>query len=286
MCAKRLLLGLCLLLGQPQTSFAVDCPQDLAEDEAINNGCGIPPDPSPQGINCRCTMRPAAIDSPGDADYIYLTGSELGGYLTVGTLADGGSPAGDTMIEIFPWCSSPITPPCDPPGSCFEPFCPTLLASDDNGGPGSYSLVSNLLIPVDQCGRPYVAKITHAATGGTGTYKAFVLCVPLTEVQNPGDTCGGATVLPCEPPMPISGTTCVAYDDNYDLPVGNSCIPTGRATAGNDRAFAIVVGADTHLRATLSMPMADAIISWSVTAGTFPHPASLVPISPAWGFRK
>lgn len=180
---------------------------DVADDESTNNTCPGQP------FNCGDVLRPADL-TEGDNDYLYFTAT-AGDIVTFGTDADGTTPAGDTFIYLY------------------NGDCSTQLASDDDAGPGLYSLIS-LCVPTTGT---YVGRVTHFSATGTGTYKAFVTCS-----SNGGwaDNCAAATVLPCGN-VDLAGNTSCSVND-YSLPSGpTSC--TTFSSAGRDQVLQVTVNA-------------------------------------------
>jgi subtilisin-like proprotein convertase family protein len=92
------------------------------------------------------------INPAGDLDFITFTAT-AGDEITIGTDADGALPTVDTVIELY------------------ADDCSTLLTSDDDGGPGLYSLISGFAAPYTGS---YNLKIRgFSATTSTGNYLAL-----------------------------------------------------------------------------------------------------------------
>jgi subtilisin-like proprotein convertase family protein len=91
----------------------------------------------------------AAISPAADVDWVTFS-ANAGDVLTLGTDADGATPAGDTHITLF------------------KDDCTTQLALDDDGGPGLYSLIAGHVATYTG---QYNLKIRHYSASGTGGYK-------------------------------------------------------------------------------------------------------------------
>lgn len=114
------------------------------------------PNNTPQlanAFNCGETLRPAAINIPGDEDFIVFSANN-GQTITFGTNADGALPTVDTIIELR--ASDGIT----------------VLAFDDDSGPGLYSLLTHVATYTGT----YYGRIAAFAANQTGSYQAFVTC--------------------------------------------------------------------------------------------------------------
>ena len=181
---------------------------DVAEDENVNNACPGQP------FNCGDVLRPAGITA-GDADYIYFT-VNAGDFITFGT--DGDPTVMDTKVYLY------------------NADCSVQLAYDDDGGPGLASLITNYYACYTGV---YVGKITGYSSSTTGTYKAFVTCVPSGNVYPAyGETCALATPLPCGNVNVAGNNTCNVNDYT---PPPTSC--TGYSAAGKDVVFSLTVAA-------------------------------------------
>lgn len=168
---------------------------DVAEVEP-NNSLG-----TAQALGCGNVFRPAsiAVSTPRDTDWVYFD-ANAGDILTLGTDADGSTgQVGDTRIGLLKGDG-------------------TLLASDDDSGPGLYSLISNFVAPYT--GRYYGRLAAYGS--GTGGYKAFVIC-QTPEPPPVNDRCDGAIPIPCGM-INLQGTTQWATN-NYTppLPFPNTC---------------------------------------------------------------
>jgi flagellar hook capping protein FlgD len=160
-------------------------------------------------LGCGNTFRPAAIavQAVRDTDWISFS-ANAGQVITFGTDADGPTPIGDTRISIL--SSDGVT----------------VLGTDDDGGPGRYSLLS---ICAPYTGT-YYGRI--AAFGSqTGTYMAFLTC---SASSAPNDQCAGAIPLSCGA-IDLSGTTANACPD-YS-PAEGGC--TGFVANGRDVVYQV-----------------------------------------------
>ncbi len=103
---------------------------------------------------CGDVLTPAAINPGGDFDFIVFTAT-IGQVITFGTDTDGGaSPVPDTFIDLIAADGT------------------TVLASDDDSGPGLYSLLSHNATYTGT----YYGKIRAFNATQVGSYKAFVTC--------------------------------------------------------------------------------------------------------------
>jgi len=93
-----------------------------------------------------------AISPAGDLDWITFS-ANAGDEITIGTDVDGANPTVDTVIELY------------------RDDCSTLLTSNDDGGPGLYSLISGFAAPYTGT---YNLKIRgFSATTSQGNYIAL-----------------------------------------------------------------------------------------------------------------
>ena len=93
-----------------------------------------------------------AIDPPGDLDWICFSAT-AGDEITIGTDEDLGLPTVDTVIELY------------------SDDCVTLLTSNDDGGPGLYSLIADF--PAPYTGDYYLLIRGYSASTGPGNYVAL-----------------------------------------------------------------------------------------------------------------
>jgi len=128
---------------------------DVNETEPLNNTC--PGEPYALGNTYHANISPA-----GDQDWVSFS-ANAGDLLTLGTDADGATPVGDTIIYLY------------------SSDCTTVLTSDDDSGPGLYSLIS--AFPAPYTGTYYLMMRAYSSTA-TGGYK-FVGTVQAA----PNNTC-------------------------------------------------------------------------------------------------
>lgn len=172
-----------------------------------------------QAMSCGDIIRPAYLTA-GEQDW-YRFYATAGDPLTIGTDSYNGSST-DTYLELYFECGG------------------TIIAQDDDGGPGLFSLISNFSAPYTGY---YDVKCRGYSGSSYGDYQLFVTCTPpgtgaccfangtctIDTQQNCG-TAGGAyqgdnTVCnpnPCpQPPPPPPNDTC------------DGAIPIERCTAGS-----------------------------------------------------
>lgn len=182
-------------------------------------------------LGCGNTFRPAAIAAGAvrDTDWISFT-ANAGDVVTFGTDADGASPIGDTRISLV--SSDGVT----------------VLGTDDDSGPGRYSLLS-LCAPYTGT---YYGRIA-AFSSQTGSYMAFVTCTPSSAPAN--DRCDGAIAIACGSIF-LSGSTADACPD-YSLPAGGC---TGFAADGRDVVYKVNAFTGDSLYLDYQQEQADASI--------------------------
>lgn len=188
---------------------------DIAEAEPNNSLA------TAQLLGCGNILRPATISTSSDTDYVAFTAT-AGTIVTIGTDADGsGTLLGDSRIRLF-----------DENG--------VVLASDDDSGPGAYSL---LTYTVGTSGTFYVG-IAGYSSAYTGDYKAFITCVT-PEPPPANDNCAGALPIECGT-VALSGSTQFATNDFS--PVTAAC--TGYSAAGKDVVYFINAGGGDSINLT------------------------------------
>jgi len=224
-----------------------------------------------QPAACGDVIDPAQINVAGDYDY-YSFYATAGTPLTVGTDQVTGQATMDTYIYLY-----------DP--------SQTLLESDDDDGPGSFSLITEHIAPVD--GTYYLAVKCYYSTQ-TGYYKAFISCTPpptgaCCQAQGvcveltasacatasgtymgdntvcdpspcpqppPNDTCAGAIPLTCS--GTINGTMAAASGDYTPGVYPSSC--TGYAATGPDVTYVVNLKAGDLLHLSYTTPSFDGSI--------------------------
>lgn len=174
-----------------------------------------------QLLSCGDVLRPAFLTPARDTDYVAFTAT-AGSIITVGTDADGATgQIGDTRVRLF-----------DANG--------VTLATDDDSGPGLYSL---LTFTAPYTGTYYVGFAAFGTTT-TGQYKGFITCqVPQPPPAN--DLCAGAIPIPCGP-INLAGNTQFANNDYTPLLSGTGGC-TGFTALGRDVVYLINVAAGDQL---------------------------------------
>ncbi len=161
-----------------------------------------------QTLVCEEILTQASL-TPGDMDHLTFNATQ-GNVMLLGTLSAGGLDP-DTKITLL------------------NSSCGTVLATDDDSGPGLFSRIT-YLVPTTGT---YVLRIEGLHAAVTGDYSAYVSCGPRT----PADICGTAPPLPCGS-FSIASSTVGALND-YDLTAGTQNDCTGYATAGSDLVYVI-----------------------------------------------
>lgn len=175
------------------------------EDEGVNNSC------PGQVMACGDEINPASIPSPGgDVDWVQFFIANAGDVITAAT-DQIDSTTMDTYLELYDVCGGPI------------------IASDDDSGPGFYSL---LTYTAPHSGWYYL-KVRGYSTSSYGTYKLDVSCTGGTPPP-PDDTCDGAGVLDRCTSGSINGDL-TPYANNYD-PGSGGCA-SGYPEAGKDQVI-------------------------------------------------
>jgi serralysin len=166
-----------------------------------------------QLLNCGDVLRPATISAAGDTDYVYFNVT-AGTIITVGTNADGSTgQLTDSRIRLFNASGA-------------------VVASDDDSGPGAYSLLS---YTATYTGVYYVGIAGYSASY-TGIYQAFITCqVPQPPPAN--DQCAGAITIECGN-VDFSGSTAFATADYTPLASGTGGC-TGYPAVGKDVVYVI-----------------------------------------------
>ncbi len=186
---------------------------DVAEVEPNNSLA------TAQLLDCGNILRPATISSSADTDYVYFNAT-AGTILTIGTNADGTTgQLVDSRIRLFNASGA-------------------VLASDDDSGPGAYSLIT---FTATYTGTYYVG-IAGYNSSYTGAYQAFVTCqVPTPPPAN--DQCAGALPIECGA-INVSGSTQFATNDYSPTTSTGGC--TGYAAVGKDVVYMLnVAGGDS-----------------------------------------
>jgi hypothetical protein len=218
------LLSVVLLLGFCAT-VAVSMPGGQPDEKVWSGypffGTSIIPEQEPnntcpgQAMACGDRISPASYNPSSDDDWYQFNVNVAGTLLTIGTTAigGGGSPDLDTYLELYDVCGG------------------TRLAYDDDGGPGTYSLISNFSAP--HAGLYYVKTYTYGHYS-TGPYELFVQCVE-PQPPPPNDQCSGALPIERCTAGGLQGDSFLATN-NYDPSIpGPSC--TGYSASGKDVTY-------------------------------------------------
>ncbi len=159
----------------------------------------------------------------GDSDWVTFTGN-AGDALTIGTDADGALGTVDTVIELY------------------ADDCVTMLTSNDDGGPGTYSLITSYVLPATGTYNLLVRGY-GASTAGFYTLVGNSEAAPEPPAN---DTCATATVVTRCTTFTDAGSTALANSD-YPL-VAGSC--TGYAASGGDVVYAVDLLVDDVITVT------------------------------------
>lgn len=143
---------------------------DVNEIEGLNDAC--PGEPYSPG-----DVYHAAITA-GDHDWITFS-ANAGDVITIGTDADG-TPTADTYLQLY------------------ADDCATVLAFDDDGGPGLFSLISNFNAPYTG---NYYAHVRGFSTTTTGLYLLI-----------------GTVTGPAATTCPLDNYKGLKYDTNVAIP--------------------------------------------------------------------
>ncbi len=188
---------------------------DVPESEPLNNTC------PGQIFSCGDVLRPAALTA-GDNDYFFFS-ANAGDVIVFGTNQDGISTSTDTFIHLY------------------NADCSVQLASDDDGGPGLFSLLNYCATTSGT----YVGRIRGFSTTTAGSYKAFITCTPSASGRAT-DTCTGAPKLDCGTINESGNTQC--FTNNYN-PGSGGCA-TGFSELGKDVVFQLNVPAGASINMT------------------------------------
>jgi len=213
----RFVMVLCLLgmLGMCASTVLAD-PNSVEEKPwsvYLGDGRATYPEQEPndtcttaQPMACGDVINPGFLN-PGEQDW-YSWSMNAGDQVTCGTDIVNSGDNTDTYIELY------------------ANDCSTLLAQDDDSGPGFYSMISNFIAPYTGV---YNLKVRGYSGSSTGPYKFYVNCsTPPPPPDN--DVCSGAIEIPRCSTGSLNGDTSTAHND-YD-PGSGGC--TGYSAAGLD----------------------------------------------------
>ncbi len=199
------------------TSPAMADPANVEPKEWHNNYSWVraeypeqePNDTCPgQSTACGDVVNPAYLN-PGEQDW-YSFHVDAGIPITVGTDAVNPGDNTDTYIELYFECGG------------------TILAQDDDSGPGFYSLITNFNAPSTGT---YNVKVRGYSQTSQGPYKIFFNCTP-PPPPPANDRCDGAFTIDRCTAGSLEGDLTSANND-YDPP--SQC--TGFSAAGKDVVY-------------------------------------------------
>ncbi len=195
-----------------------------------------------QVLNCGDVLRPATISAGNDTDYVKIT-VPAGTVITVGTDADGTTgQVTDTRIRLFNASG-------------------VVLASDDDSGPGLYSL---LTYTATSGGTFYVGFAGFSASY-IGIYKGFINCT-LPQPPPVNDLCAGALPIECGN-INVSGTTASANNDYTPLASGTGGC-TGFPAVGKDVVYVINAAGSDAISLSYTSSAADGSIYLITNCGS------------------
>lgn len=161
-----------------------------------------------QQMACGDVIEPAFLD-PGNFDWYQFNVAVAGTWITIGVDSYQGS-SWDSYLELY------------------SDNCTTMIASDDDSGPGLFSLISNFVAPYAGV---YNVKVRGYGTSSTGAYRMYVNCdEPIPPPEN--DTCDRALPIERCTTGSLNGDVTLAVND-YNPPTG--C--TGYTANGKDVVY-------------------------------------------------
>jgi hypothetical protein len=185
-----------------------------------------------QAMACGDEINPAALVT-NDQDWYNFYVAASGTLLTIGTDAVGGSST-DTYLELYDVCGG------------------TMIAYDDDGGPGLFSLIANFAAP--HAGT-YYAKVRGYNGSTVGAYRCFVQCT-VPQPPPPNDQCSGAILIDRCTVGTLNGDSFLATN-NYDPGIpGPSC--TGFTAAGKDVVYKLELQVGDIVHLDYVLPSGDA----------------------------
>lgn len=186
-------------LGDDRTTYVEQEPNDT---------CGLA-----QSLFLGDVVTPAFLEAGGQDWYTWTMFA--GDAVTCGTDIVNDGDNTDTYIELY------------------ASDCVTLLASNDDGGPGYYSLIASFPVPYTGV---YYLKVRGYASSTTGPYR-FYVNQDIGGLPLENDLCSGAIELQRCTSGSLEGDTSTANDD-YDPGIpGPSC--TGYTASGRDVVYFI-----------------------------------------------
>lgn len=188
-------------------SYPPFVPASILPEQEPNDAC------PGQAIACGDVIEPAALDPAGDLDWFSFTVDEVFRCVTIGTDAYQGSST-DTYLELYDACGG------------------SILADDDDSGPGLFSLISQFIAPYPGT---YYVKVRGYSSSTVGAYTLFLVCTDLP-LPPPNDRCDNAYLIDRCTAGADQGSTEFAYDD-YDPRDGTAPSCTGWSAAGRDVTY-------------------------------------------------
>ena len=166
-----------------------------------------------QAMACGDEIQPAALDPAGDLDWFSFYVDETFRCVTIGTDSYQGSST-DTYLELYDACDG------------------SILAYDDDGGPGLFSLISQFIAPHPGT---YYVKVRGYSQTTVGAYTLFLWCTDLP-LPPPNDRCEGAYPIERCTAGTLDGTLS-NYTNDYDPWGGPQPSCTGWTARGRDATY-------------------------------------------------
>ncbi|MEZ4655583.1 MAG: PPC domain-containing protein [Candidatus Eisenbacteria bacterium] len=191
-----------------------------------------------QAIACGDEVNPAVL-SAGEEDWYYFT-VNAGDEITIGTDSNGGTDC-DTYLELYFGCGT------------------TAVATNDDGGPGLYSLIT-YTAPV---GGEYQAKVRGFSSTSAGDYLPFLDCAVRRSPEN--DRCNDNYAIDRCTGGSLEGDASTATND-YVTAGASGC--TGYSANGRDVAYRMDLNAGDVVDLVYTQLQADASFYRQPTAAT------------------
>ncbi len=183
-------------------SFVHGEPREIIPEQEPNDEC------PGQRLSCGDVIEPAFLD-PGNLDWYQFEVAAAGTWVTIGVEGYQGS-SWDAYLELY------------------SDDCVTLLASDDDSGPGLFPLIVNYVAPYAGL---YNVKVRGFGGSSSGAYRMYVNCTdPIPPPEN--DTCDTALPIDRCTTGSLNGDVTYATND-YSPPSG--C--TGYSANGKDVVY-------------------------------------------------